>query len=211
MYDFSEYINQHKDGSLKRLAKKLNKGEPNGPLRIEDQVWYREYIQHFLVIPRYQRPECCEDDFDWDLLGRLTAASYSSKLTLVHVDDDTPPIMRIEVCNENDTVTKEMHELWGFQIVRLYEIYTEENIRVADLLLTDKSEVKRIQEQRAERILRHNRRVTSLISRLASGEEDLHEAGRIAQASNLLQHCRCAGDIAQARRLVRSKPTLEGF
>lgn len=127
--------------------------------RIEDEPFYEHFLQ-FEPIP-YKIPEELRNNFDWDLLLRLVAASHSSgyhfELT-PHVsdekykDEDLVPFFFITVYNGENSVTKEVSELWSFQILRLYEIYLEEQINYHIIMLAEKDGDIEIKKERKKKV-----------------------------------------------------------
>ncbi|MBL0057006.1 MAG: toll/interleukin-1 receptor domain-containing protein [Chitinophagaceae bacterium] len=107
---------------------------------IYQQHWYVDYVSRFSNYAEpFAIPEELEEDFDWQLLFNLAAASFSSRLKLVRKDDEkaggeTKPELVITVSTEDNEISKKVSELWGFQILRLFEIYVAEQIELQTLM-----------------------------------------------------------------------------
>lgn len=104
---------------------------------IRQTRFYRNYLSKFNFPFRVSTPEDLEDDFDWDLLQRFIAGSYSSKMRLEinqewlkNPSNDIVIDILIIVTSEGRIIEKKLEELWAFQIYRLYEIYIEEQMKM---------------------------------------------------------------------------------
>jgi len=104
---------------------------------IRQTRFYRNYLSKFDLPFRVNTPENLEDDFDWDLLLRLIAGSYSSEMRLVinqewlkNQSDEILVDVYIKVKSGNNEIEKKLDELWAFQILRLYEIYIVEQMNM---------------------------------------------------------------------------------
>lgn len=126
---------------------------------IGDEPFF-EYVNQFKPIP-YRVPEELKYDFDWELLLQLVAASFSSDYKFVIPDSDDLskvatemliPELSITVSSGKQGVTKRVSELWSFQILRLYEIYCEEQINLHMLKLEDENEKNAIDCERVMRV-----------------------------------------------------------
>lgn len=153
---FLESLKDHSDESKRTLYQdwiKISKAE-----RLEDEPFI-EYLEEFEPLP-YNYPEEWKDDFDWELLIRLIAASFSSNYNLTMPDEDSPDDKKCElaitVSSGDQTVTKKISELWSFQILRLYEIYLEEQIKLYTIQHEDESEKDCIETDRRDRIKLYN-------------------------------------------------------
>lgn len=127
--------------------------------RIEDEPFY-EHLLQFEPIP-FKIPEELRNDFDWDLLLRLVAASYSSdfnfELTPLvsdekYSDENLVPLFVITVFNGGSSVSKAVSELWSFQILKLFEVYLEEQINFHIMMLTEKDSDVFIKKEREKKV-----------------------------------------------------------
>lgn len=115
---------------------------------IEDQIWYKEYLSRFVPI-QYVVPSESKDDFDRNILTQLVAGSFSSEVVLNYSEDKTDlPEMIISVENDGKSIAKMVSELRWFQILRLYEIYVEEQMNFQIHFAEDEKEKEEIQSQR---------------------------------------------------------------
>ncbi len=126
-----------------------------GPISgdIKDQTRYHEYISLFAPM-QYAIPDELTEDFDWDLLGQLVAGSFSSDWTFDPNTESGKPDFMITVNSGDQHVVKKVSELRGFQILRLYEIYVEEQMNLHILINEDENEKEAILSQREARLSR---------------------------------------------------------
>ncbi len=149
MFDFKLFIDNLKDNPEKKdIVEKYEKIIENLPGKFEDTKIYKEYLSLFnttgidLVLPEF-----IDEDFDWDLLLRLTIWSFSSTYVLEKADDWKYELV-INVSAGDKHVAKKLSELWGFQIARMYEIYIEEQMNLEILASEDEKEMEIVNAQR---------------------------------------------------------------
>ena len=82
----------------------------------------------------YLTPEDLDYDFDWDVLQKLVIGSFSSDYELKQQDKDEWFELYIAVKSWDQSIVKTVSELWSFQILRLYEIYIEEQMNLQILM-----------------------------------------------------------------------------
>jgi hypothetical protein len=155
LFDFQAYLMEMRDKAEKKDT--VEKYEKQfGPIvgDIKDQIWYKEYVSTYVACP-YLVPEELKNDFDWELLMQLVAASFSSDGTLDDQTDSGMPDFVIAVQSGDQHIVKKVSELRGFQILRLYEIYIEEQLNLQILIAEDEKEKEAIMAQRG---MRQNRR-----------------------------------------------------
>lgn len=128
-------------------------------LTLYDQPFYREYLSLFKIPYKILVPEDISDDYDWDLLFRLVFGSLSSKYSLDITDEwkvnpEVVPTLRlsITVSSAEREITKQLDELWGFQILRLFEIYVLEQLDLAILKKEDEDNEEGIEDERVEKL-----------------------------------------------------------
>lgn len=165
LFDYYKFKESLRDNPGKRHIiekwEKFSKAEC-----IEDEPFY-PYLKRFKTIP-YKRPLELEDEFDWALLQQLVSGSFSSEfeLTFDEAEDFEPetetdlyPELCITVESNGDKVTKRISELYSFQILRLYEIYCEEQINLHALKMEDKNEEDLIEKDRYYKVRNHSQRI----------------------------------------------------
>jgi hypothetical protein len=130
---------------------------------IRKMLFYQEYVSLFKTMPIHI-PSDLESDFDFMLLQQLVAASFSSVGTLMINTDHNFSKFDFDITvHQNDvTATKYLHELWGFQILRLFEIYVEEQMNLAIFRVEDELEKSGIDERRIELLSRWNNHTDQL-------------------------------------------------
>jgi len=159
LFDFSSFIEKLRHNE--ETKESIEKYESfYGPIDsdITYQVWYSEYIKHFF--PYYnaiKHPEELEDDeFDWKLLYALVLGSFSTMYELVQpnmLSENKEPVeLIITVSTENKSITKNIEELWSFQICRLFEIYILEQINLQCLMAESAEDYEDITKTRLEKI-----------------------------------------------------------
>lgn len=154
LFNFQTFIQDLRENPEKKeVIEKFEKFF--GPIEwdIFDQNRYQEYVQTFPIL-NYLVPEELVNDFDWNLLMRLVSSSFSSDGLLNYVDDATDPEFVISVQSGDQVVVKKISELRGFQILRLYEIYAEEQMNLQILIAEDEKEKEAILAQRSSRFNR---------------------------------------------------------
>ena len=106
---------------------------------IKDQIWYTGYLAQF-PSQAYLTPEDLDDDFDWDILEKLVIGSFSSDYELKQDEGKEWWELYIAVKSWDQSIVKTVSELWSFQILRLYEIYIEEQMNLQILMNEDDEE-----------------------------------------------------------------------
>lgn len=158
---FLEELREHQNPEKRKVIERWKK--ISSANRIEKEPYYA-YLNKFKVsdIP-YKVPEELSADFNWHLLFQLVAGSFSSDYKLKYpnlgetdtnefISEKELPELYISVKSGNVSVIKKVSELWSFQILRLFEIYIEEQINLHTLMLEDKNEANVIEMEREMRI-----------------------------------------------------------
>ena len=141
LFDAQDYWDEMRENEKPEKREIIHKYEAKfGSLKdldIRQTRFYRYYLSAFDYPFRVNIPEGLEDEFDWDLLCRLIAASYSSEMRLVinpeWLKNPTGQILidiYIKVNSEGKEVEKRLDELWSYQILRLFEIYIDEQMNI---------------------------------------------------------------------------------
>lgn len=117
---------------------------------IENQIWHEKYINKFKTV-EYKIPVEMENDFDWPLLMKLIAGSFSSGALLERNKNGEVEFM-VRVESNEKGVVKKIHELKAFQILRLFEIYIEEIINLQVLKFEDDREKESIEDQKEKKL-----------------------------------------------------------
>lgn len=158
LFDFQAYVMELRDNPEKRhIIEEYEKFYGNITGNIHSQNWYVDYVSKFSnFYKKFKFPEELSADFDWEILFNLTAASFSNDTsylkpnkTIINLDTDLE--LEITVTTSESTITKKISELWGFQILRLYEIYIEEQINLQISIATSAKDAISITTERIER------------------------------------------------------------
>lgn len=154
LFDFQEFVQDlKKNPEKKSVLEKYEKIVWKIDWWLKDQKWYKEYISNFETI-KYDVPEEIKEDFDWDLLIQLISWSFSSEWTLDNDWEKTELIVSVQSWDQ--FVVKKISELWWFQVLRLFQIYTEEQINLYVLMNEDEKEKESILAQRDSKLKRWN-------------------------------------------------------
>ena len=152
LFDFAAFIEELREKpDKKQIIEKYEKifGPVTGG--VKEQKWYTEYVANFQVMP-YAVPSELKKDFDWELLQQLVVASFSSDYELKKSKpEDEERDLYIAVKSGDQSVVKTVSELWSFQVLRLYEIYIEEQMNLHALKHEDEKEKDPIDQEREMR------------------------------------------------------------
>ena len=139
LFDFPAFIEELREKEDKKeIVEKYEKYFWKIQWDIKDQIRYTDYLSKFPA-QSYLTPEDLEDDFDWDVLEKLVIGSFSSDYELKQEDKDGWWELYIAVKSWDQSIVKTVSELWSFQILRLYEIYIEEQMNL-QILMNEESE-----------------------------------------------------------------------
>ena len=83
-----------------------------------------------------------EDDFDWNLLQKLILGSMSTNYELANNPETNIPDLLITISDESQSITKNVADLWSFQILRLYEIYVEDHMSTQTMFAEEQQAIK---------------------------------------------------------------------
>ncbi len=148
LFNFQKFINDLRENAEKKeVIEKYEKFFGTIEWEIQDQLWYTEYVWKFSSCD-YIVPEELKEDFDWVLLMQLVAASFSSDWYIEVPEDKDIAEFVISVQSGDQVVVKKISELRWFQILRLYEIYAEEQMNLHVLTAEDEKEKEAIAQQR---------------------------------------------------------------
>ncbi|MBK6665922.1 MAG: hypothetical protein IPG48_07130 [Saprospiraceae bacterium] len=159
MFDFNKFCKKlEKDPKKKEevLHKYIDKLPGDINLKLEEQKWYKQYIVEFKPNFEYETPEALKDQlFEWGLLQSLVAGSFSSDIDY-RKNSENKIEMIIHVQSGDVFVTKNVKDLWEFQVLRLFEIYVEENMNLQILIESYQNEKEDIENQRRKRLQKWN-------------------------------------------------------
>lgn len=134
LFDFPAFIEELREKEDKKeIVEKYEKYFWKIQWDIKDQIRYKDYLSKF-SFQSYLTPEDLDDDFDWDILEKLVIGSFSSDYELKQNEKDGNRELYIAVKSWDQSIVKTVSELWSFQILRLYEIYIEEQMNLQILM-----------------------------------------------------------------------------
>lgn len=182
LFDFQKFIGELREHDQKKvLIEKYEQhfGQVVGTL--EEQKRYEEYVGTLPVTP-YKVPTELQDDFHRELLMKLVAGSFSSDGLLQGEAGEIPDFV-ISVQSGEQRVVKKISELRGFQILRLYSIYIEEQMNLAILMQEEEKEKEAIVNQREQR---KKRRQLVLDNRTSAVEKEAYEKEKEDKLGDLM-------------------------
>lgn len=154
LFDFQAFIDELREKEEKKqIVEKYEKLFGQIQWWIQDQQWYKEYLESFPFLD-YIVPEELKDDFDRNILQRLVVGSFSSDYEIKFDSEKNWRELYIAVKSWDQSVVKTISELRSFQILRLYEIYVEEQMNLHALKMEDENEKNAIDQERFLRIQR---------------------------------------------------------
>ena len=140
LFDFPAFIEELREKEDKKeIVEKYEKYFWKIQWDIKDQIWYTDYLAQFSY-QSYLIPEDLDEDFDWDILQKLVIGSFSSDYELKQDEKNEWWELYIAVKSWDQSIVKTVSELWSFQILRLYEIYIEEQMNLQILMNEDDEE-----------------------------------------------------------------------
>ena len=155
LFDFPAFIEELREKEDKNeIVEKYEKHFWKIQWDIKDQVWYTDYLAKF-VPQAYLTPEDLDDDFDWDTLEKLVIWSFSSDYELKQ-DENKWWDLYIAVKSGDQSIVKTVSELWSFQILRLYEIYIEEQMNLQILMKEEEEDREALISEREIRLKKWN-------------------------------------------------------
>lgn len=133
LFDYKIFIDSlRRDSDKKECIERYERYiEPIGKKSLRNEKWYIELVKRFEYVNNILYPSKYSTQFDWNLLIQLGASSLSSDLGFKKVCNDFHLIFR--VVSGDSVVIKSLDDLYEFQILRLYEIYIEEQINLCGL------------------------------------------------------------------------------
>ncbi|MCR5549712.1 MAG: hypothetical protein K6F40_02070 [Bacteroidales bacterium] len=148
--------------------------------------FYKEYLSKFKVddtlMQKLRLPQNYLDDYDYYLLLQLVAGSFSSDYNLVHCEDSGDTILEISVRSDGRYVKKSLDDLSILQIHRLFEIYFDEQLNWALLMMDSKEEHEEISLRRKSLLNHYNASVNLLT------QQRTRAAQRKCTKNDLLRH-----------------------
>lgn len=169
LFNFEEFISEMREKEDKKEM--INAYEAAyGPIQwdIYEQEWYKNYLANFDYVP-YHTPEEMEDDFDRNLLQKLILGSMSTNYELANNPETNVPDLLITISDESQSITKNVADLWSFQILRLYEIYVEDHMSTQTMYKEEEDAIQNGETQsnaiQAERDMRLRKRSAFLATK----------------------------------------------
>jgi len=150
LFDFTAFIEElRQKQDKKEIVEKYEKLFGPVEWQIVDQNRYKEYVQDFDTID-YAIPKGLVKDYDRELLQQLVVSSFSSDYELkvnTEKKEWNSKELFIAVSKWDQSVVKTVSELRSFQVLRLYEIYVEEQMNLYALKHEDEKEKDAIDQE----------------------------------------------------------------
>lgn len=182
IFDFQAFIRELRD--------KLKEGtiEMSDPTLLDsitedtefkDLPLYKEYVSKFDIEGDFKDmgiaglilPDDLEEDFDFTLLFQLVASSFSSEYKL-EIDAETQLVnLIIKVVSGEQRITKELQELWAFQILRLFEIYIQEQLNLEGLRFESEDDKEGVEMEREMKLLEYRMKMRKLMNNQLNQQE----------------------------------------
>lgn len=169
IFDFHAFVDELREKAEKKeIVEKYE--QLYGPISggIKEQQRYKEYVSQFETCT-YNLPEELKQDFDRNLLLQLVCASFSSDYEMQKNAESGAYELFIAVKSNGQSVVKSVSELWSFQILRLYEIYIEEQMNMSTLVhqSEENNDKSTILQERTTKVQRRK----LLLQKLASDQQ----------------------------------------
>lgn len=135
---------------------------------LEDLAFYKDYLSKFDVEHGFEGfelnydPTMEEFKADFPLLIRFIAASFSSTYDLKYDALTDKVILIIHVEMPNKSISKQLDELWMYQIYKMFQNYFEEQLNLATIYEEDEDERKEIDAGRSERLELFQKNISEL-------------------------------------------------
>ncbi len=156
LFNFQAFVDEMREKEDKKeIVEKYEKWFWPVQGDIKDQQWYTDYLINF-ASHSFKVPEELQDEFDWKLLLQLVGGSFSSECMFEKESQEEGAEweLTISVKSGDQSVVKKVSELWSFQIMRLYEIYIEEQMNLHILIKEEEKDAEAILGQRHLRLER---------------------------------------------------------
>jgi len=188
MFNFKEFIENLKDSEEKKdIVAKYEKLVETIPEKFEDTIIYKDYLSKFNVADLdLLYPDYIDEDFDWNLLIRLVISSFSSSYVLDNDEETWKIELVINVSAGDKYIAKNLSELWGFQIARMYEIYIEEQMNLEILVHEDEKEKDIVLTQRSSNLDKWKLIVDNTQVKKLKEEEEKEKKNKIDDLMNQL-------------------------
>ena len=167
-----EKVKEGKDMPCQSLLDAITKDT-----ELEDLPMYKEYLSKFdvkrdlegfdLKIPS----ELGDYKADFLYLLRFVAASFSSSYELELDEHSNSVILFLTAVSNGTRITKDIQELWSFQVRLLFKIYVEEILNLEALRSKSEDEKEDVDEQRNMKLMIYEKKIKQLQNRFRNEQE----------------------------------------
>lgn len=165
LFSFLHFVNKMREyPDKKNIIEEYENYYGPMPADFRETDIYKKYVSKFTLPEGFRliTPDELALDFDWELLEQLIAASLSSDYWYELSEDTTSYQLNVSVAHNGVKVVKKIKELWAFQILKLYKIYIEEQIKLFTLMAEDDEEYEAIAAEQKTRIKKYNLKTSGL-------------------------------------------------
>ena len=200
IFDFQAFIRE--------LREKLKEGtiEMSDPTLLDsitedtefkDLSLYKEYVSKFDIEGDFKNmgiaglmvPDDLEEDIDFTLLFQLVASSFSSEYEL-GIDTETKLVnLIITAVSGEQRITKELQELWTFQILRLFEIYIQEQLNLEGVRLESEDYKEGVEMEREMKLLEYRKKMRQIKKKLMNNQQNQQEIDDVEDEIDNLMNC----------------------
>ena len=177
LFNFADFIEElRNDEDKQEIIEKYEKafGSLEGK-NYTDCPFYKDYISKFEIdedlVKRIEVPDRLKHSYDYELLVRLVAASFSSEYKFEHLDETDTERLKIAVESSGQCVVRSLDEIGSYQTWRLFVIYFEEQMNLDILMSNTLKERAAIMFERVMRLKAFERAV----ARQKKDRSDLHK------------------------------------
>lgn len=145
----------------------------------KDLPLYKEYVSKFDIEGDFKDAgvaglmvlDDLEEDIDFTLLFQLVASSFSSEYEL-EIDTETQLVnLIITAVSGEQRITKELQELWTFQILWLFEIYIQEQLNLEGLRFESEDDKEGVEMEREMKLLEYLKKMRKLMNHQLNQQE----------------------------------------
>lgn len=168
LFNFQEIINDLREKEADEKKEVYFKGQLDTiteETEFEDLPLYKEYIAAFDLehelkgVELNYPPELEEYKEDFFTLFKLVAGSFSSTYKLEYNAKIDKADLLITVVSGEQSITKNLNDLWSFQIRRLFEIYVEEQLNLEGLRGESEVERSSIDKERKMKLMVYRKKL----------------------------------------------------
>lgn len=154
---------------------------PRGCFNNRIIIFQQKSIKKYGTLKR--KTKCTAVDF------QLVASSFSSEYEL-EIDTETQLVnLIITVVYGEQRITKELQELWTFQILRLFEIYIQEQLNLEGVRLESEDNKEGVEMEREMKLLEYRKKMRQIKKKLMNNQLNQQEIDDVEDEIENLMNC----------------------